>query len=154
MTIRAYIAIAVTCLLSGFSASAVDFSARQIVPREIQSKNFANSKIAVNPLRKLAIYLPPGYAESANRYPVIYFFASPFDSSFRAIFDQMGAQGTFDRAIAAGTIHKFIFAAVDMTTPLGCSWYVNSSATRELGGFHRARIGALYGHELSHAYDA
>jgi hypothetical protein len=117
------------CLLSGLTAYSAASAESEIVSREIQSKNFANSKIGVNPARKLLIYLPAGYTSSTRRYPVVYFFASPFDSSFRAIFDQMGAREVLDRAIAAGTISKLIFVTVDMTTPLGCSWYVNSSAT-------------------------
>ena len=35
----------------------------------------------------------------------------------------------FDRAIAQGVIKGFILVAVDMNTPLGSSWYVNSPAT-------------------------
>jgi hypothetical protein len=34
-----------------------------------------------------------------------------------------------DRTIATGEIGKTIFVAVDMATPLGCSWYVNSLVT-------------------------
>src|SRR5208282_6466761 len=39
------------------------------------------------------------------------------------------AQGLFDLAIAAGVIEKFILVCVDMTTPLGNSWSVNSPVT-------------------------
>jgi pimeloyl-ACP methyl ester carboxylesterase len=101
----------------------------QLAPREITSKSFAHSKTGVDPDRKLLVYLPVGYDSSTRRYPVIYFFPSPFDSSFRAIFDKQDAQGVLDRAIDMGTIREFIFVTVDMTTPLGSSWYVNSSAT-------------------------
>ena len=59
---------------------------------------------------------------------MIYFLPNPF-GSYRADFDQRDAQGLFDRAIAAGVIGKFILVSVDMTTPLGCSWYVNSPVT-------------------------
>ena len=38
-------------------------------------------------------------------------------------------RGLLDRAVAAGEIGKVIFVAVDMATPLGCSWYVNSPVT-------------------------
>ncbi len=101
----------------------------RVVAREIRSTNFVGSKIGVSPVCKMAIYLPAGYDSSAQRYPVIYFFPSPFDTSFRAIFDQKDAEGVFDRAIASGAIRKFILVTVDMTTPLGSSWYVNSPAT-------------------------
>ena len=44
-------------------------------------------------------------------------------------FDQKGARGLFILAIAAGSIGKFILVSVDMMTPLGSSWYVNSPTT-------------------------
>lgn len=121
--------LALAILFTTLSASAADAPKSQLIPREIQSKNFANSKIGIDPVRKLLVYLPPDYDSSTQRYPVIYFFPSPFDSSFRAIFDKSGAQSILDHTIAAGTIRKFIFVTVDMTTPIGSSWYVNSSAT-------------------------
>lgn len=104
-------------------------SPSKLVAREVHSTCFTNSKINVDPTRKLVVYLPAGYDSSAQRYPVVYFFPSPFDSSFRAIFDERNAQSILDRAIDDGAIHKFLFVTVDMTTPLGSSWYVNSSAT-------------------------
>ena len=128
--IRRQIAFVFSLLvLSVLPVSATDAAKSQLVAREIQSKSFANSKIGVSPVRKLVVYLPAGYEAETTRYPVVYFFASPFDSSFRAIFDKMGAQDVLDREIAEGTIRKFILVAVDMTTPLGSSWYVNSPVT-------------------------
>lgn len=100
----------------------------QVVNRELRSENLAHSKIGTDPLRKMVVYLPAGYNESSHRYPVIYFLPNP-SRSYRADFDQRGAQGLFDRAIAAGVINKFILVSVDMNTPLGCSWYVNSPVT-------------------------
>jgi enterochelin esterase-like enzyme len=100
----------------------------QLVSRELQSANFAQNKIGVSPVRKMVVYLPAGYDDSSKRYPVIYFLPTP-SQSYRADFDQRGAQGIFDRAIAAGVIGKFILVSVDMTTPLGSSWYVNSPVT-------------------------
>lgn len=96
--------------------------------RELRSKNFANTKVGTDPTRKMAIYLPPGYGKSSKRYPVIYFLPNPF-GSYRSVFDQRDAQRIFDRAISSGVIGKFIFVCVDMNTPLGPSWYVNSPVT-------------------------
>lgn len=127
--LRITLYIAFVILIVVLPASAVDTAKSQLVSREISSKNFANSKIGVNPNRKLLVYLPTGYSTTSQRYPVVYFFPNPFDESFRAIFDKQDAQGVFDRAIDAGTIRKFIFVTVDMNTPLASSWYVNSSVT-------------------------
>jgi len=101
----------------------------RLVDRELQSRNFANSKVGVSPVRKMVVYLPPGYDESPGRYPVIYFLPNPLEPSYRLAFDQRDAQSLFDRAINSGVIGKFILVCVDMTTPLGSSWYVNSPVT-------------------------
>jgi enterochelin esterase-like enzyme len=113
--------------------SFADSATSQIVDRQLRSEHIAHNKIGSDPLRKLVVYLPAGYNESSTRntgkrYPVIYLFSSP-DVSYRAAFDHEGAQALFDNAIAAGVIDKFIFVSVDMNTPLGSSWYVNSPVT-------------------------
>jgi len=100
----------------------------KVESREIRSTNFAQSKIGTTPVRRMAVYLAPGYEDSSTRYPVIYFFPDAF-SDFREPFDHKGAQALFDRAIADGMIGKFILVAVDMDTSLGSSWCVNSTAT-------------------------
>ena len=100
----------------------------QVVSRELRSEKFAGNKIGTSPVRKMVVYLPAGYDSAVTHYPVIYFLANPF-SSYRADFDERDAQGLFDRAIAAGVIGKFILVSVDMTTPIGSSWYVNSPVT-------------------------
>jgi hypothetical protein len=100
----------------------------RLVDRELRSDKFAGNKVGSSPIRKMVVYLPAGYNHSSKRYPVIYFLPTPFES-YRAAFDQRGAQASFDRAIAARVIDKFIFVSVDMTTPLGSSWYVNSPVT-------------------------
>ena len=100
----------------------------RLIDREIHSDNFAASKMATSPMRKLVIYLPAGYDESPQRYPVIYYLPNPLDD-FRSDFDKRDFKGVMDRAIAGGTIAKFVLVSVDMSTPLGCSWYVNSPVT-------------------------
>jgi enterochelin esterase-like enzyme len=100
----------------------------RIVSTEIHSAQFSQSKIGTDPIRKIVVYLPPGYDDSAVRFPVIYFVPNSF-GSYRDPFDRKDARGVFDRAIAAGMIGKFILVAVDMNTTLGSSWCVNSPVT-------------------------
>jgi hypothetical protein len=109
------------------ASSIADASGSDVVSRELSSRNFAHNKIGVSPVRKMAVYLPAGY-EGSERYPVIYFLPTPFED-YRAAFEQRHAQRLFDRAITSGAIGKFIFVSVDMTTPLGSCWYVNSPVT-------------------------
>jgi pimeloyl-ACP methyl ester carboxylesterase len=100
----------------------------QVVSRALSSESFAHSKVGTSRVREMAIYLPAGYTGSSRRYPVIFFLPSPFES-YRALFDQKDARALFDRAIAARVIGPFILVSVDMNTPIGCSWYVNSPVT-------------------------
>jgi S-formylglutathione hydrolase FrmB len=99
----------------------------QVLIREIRSENLANSKVGTNPVRKLAVYLPAGY-ESGRRYPVIYYLPNPL-AEFRTEFYEKDVRAVLDRAEATKAINGFIFVAVDMATPMGCSWYVNSPVT-------------------------
>jgi hypothetical protein len=101
----------------------------QVVDRQITSTNFADNRIGISPVRKLVIYLPPGYDASSRRYPVIYFLPNPLDGDYRSHFTRGDAQSLFDRAIAATTVDPFILVSVDMTTPFGTCWFANSTVT-------------------------
>src|ERR1700732_3067099 len=90
----------------------------QIVDRQITSTNFVDNKIGVSPVRRMVIYLPPGYHSSSRRFPVIYFLPNPFEDNYRFDFDHRDAQGLFDQAIAAGGIEKFILVGGVMKKPL------------------------------------
>lgn len=120
--------VLLTCAPYAVAGSDTQVTGSQVVGREMRSQKFAQNKIGVSPVRNMVVYLPAGYESSDARYPVIYFLPTPFDS-YRAPFDKNGAQGLFDRATQAGVIDKFILVCVDMTTPLGSSWYVNSPVT-------------------------
>jgi hypothetical protein len=110
--------------------SAIADSGSQIVIRQLRSENIARNKVGTSPVRNMLVYLPAGYSESSpQRYPVIYFLPNPFEESYRFDFDHKDAKNLFDQAIAAGVVGKFILVAVDMATPLGTSWYVNSPTT-------------------------
>jgi S-formylglutathione hydrolase FrmB len=103
-------------------------SGSQVVVRQLRGESLSHSLIGTDPSRTLAVYLPAGYEGTAQRYPVIYFLANPlrrFDEGFY----RGQARELLDRAMAAGEIGKVIFVAVDLATPLGCSWYVNSPVT-------------------------
>jgi Putative esterase len=116
--------------LAAFSAfsSFAETAKSRVVDGELKSRNFADNKVGIGPVRQMMVYLPEGYDGSTTRYPVIYFLPTPFES-YRVPFDKRNAQALFDRAITAGVIDKFILVCVDMTTPLGSSWYVNSPVT-------------------------
>lgn len=100
----------------------------RVETRALRSESLSHSLIGTNPVRQLAVYLPAGYESSTQRYPVIYYLPNPL-ARFDEEFYHGPARELLDRAVAAGEIGKAIFVAVDMATPLGCSWYVNSPVT-------------------------
>lgn len=120
---------AIALLSIALSSASAQSPQGQIVERQITSSKFAGNKAGISSIRKLTIYLPPGYDTSSERQPVIYFFPNPFEDGYRFDFEHRDAQGLFDRAIEEGIIGKFILVAVDMSTPLGSSWYANSPTT-------------------------
>jgi S-formylglutathione hydrolase FrmB len=116
-------AIAFVCVAPAMAAPE-----SQLLSREIHSQKLAQSKVGTNPIRKMAVYLPAGYDSSSKRYPVIYYLPNPL-AEFRGDFYEQTARKMLDRAIAAKEVDPFIFVAIDMATPYGCSWYVNSPVT-------------------------
>ena len=140
-----HIRIALGIMLAFASLNAVQSIAEpaksQVVDRELRSESLAHNKIGVDPMRKMVVYLPPGYEGSSEHYPVIYFLPNPFEDGYRFVFDHRDAQGLFDRAIARGLIGKFILVSVDMNTPFGSSWYVNSPATGNWEDFMVKELG-------------
>jgi len=100
----------------------------QVVNRTLRGESLTHSLIGTDPVRKLAVYLPAGYAGSTQRYPVVYFLPNPLEAFHPEFYAERG-RALLDRAAAKGVIQPVIFVAVDLTTPLGCTWYVNSPVT-------------------------
>ncbi|MBB6096122.1 pimeloyl-ACP methyl ester carboxylesterase [Povalibacter uvarum] len=92
---------------------------------ELSSPSLEENIIGIDPVRRIKIYLPPGYDTSRKSYPVIYYFHSVFWSN-RQMFQDGGVQRLFDRAIAEGTIPPFVFVAGDFTTPHVGTFFGNS----------------------------
>jgi enterochelin esterase-like enzyme len=67
--------------------------------------------------------LPPGYADSGKRYPVVYFlhqFGGKADTYVPEI------QAVYARLLSAGEVQPMIIAFLDGSNKLGGSWYLSS----------------------------
>ena len=93
----------------------------------LESTILKENRVGLNPTRRIKVYLPPGYAQSKTRYPVVYFLHSINWDNERMFAPGTAAQPTFDRAIADGVIRPFIMVAPDYTTPGPGSLFANSS---------------------------
>jgi len=79
-------------------------------------------------MRRITIYLPPGYGESKQRYPVIYYLHGVLgsDSLMMAwtLFNDL-----MDASILSGHIHPMIFVLPNSDNSFGGSFYTNSALT-------------------------
>lgn len=84
-----------------------------------------DNRIGLNPERSIQVLLPPGYATSKRRYPVVYFLHNAWYGPTQMIQDGR-AQRLIERAFADGVAPEFIFVVADYTGPTTGSLYENS----------------------------
>src|SRR5580693_9043039 len=94
---------------------------------------FLAVSIAGNPagedaVRRLTIYLPPGYYQSRQHYPVIYFLHG-FNGEDSATMDDFGINKLLDSAIYIRHIKPVIFVLPNSFTKFKGSFYTNSALT-------------------------
>lgn len=108
------------CFIVPLSAQAQD-NKGTVVTDTIYSANLEND-FGEDPNRAVSVYLPPGYRQSDQRYPVIYFLHGFMGN------DQMLAPMAelLDDAIATHKIRPFIMVIPDQKTTYDGSFYSNS----------------------------
>lgn len=107
-------------LFTGLSGNAQDQTGT-VLTDSLYSKNLENN-FGENPKREVSVYLPPGYDQSKQRYPVIYFLHgyTGDDKMLKPM------AGLLDFAIATHKIRPFIMVISDQKTTYGGSFYSNS----------------------------
>src|SRR6476660_3588239 len=103
----------------------------KIITERINSPSLQNTG-GENPVRSVTIYLPPGYDQTTNRYPVIYYLPgfSLSDSSEMADLNPL-----IDKAISTGKIRPVIVVVPNENTLYRGSFYTNSSLTGNWADF-------------------
>jgi hypothetical protein len=96
-----------------------------VVDEPFVSTVLRDNRIGVDPERAIKVLLPPGYAESKQRYPVVYFLHNAWYGPKQMIEDGR-AQRLIERAFADGVVPEFIFVIADYTGPTTGSMYENS----------------------------
>ena len=123
----------------------------------VEMPAFTSAALADNPLgdpatRRLPIVLPPGYAESGRRYPVIVGLTGFTGRGVMLLNDdawQPNLTERLERLYAAGMPHA-IFVLPDCFTRYGGSQYLNSSATGRYEEYVIAEIVPLVDAALPH----
>lgn len=107
--------------------SKAQYPAGKVIVDHINATTLKNAG-GENPIRRVTVYLPPGYDSSNKRYPVIYYLHGFLWSDSMLIaadhWDKL-----LDKAIAKGIIRPVIVVMPNEHTLYGGSFYTNSSLT-------------------------
>ena len=98
---------------------------------EIESKGLANNLLGDPAARRVAVYLPEGYDESSEYYPLMvdlvgYTGSGLAHVGWKAFQENVPQQ--IDRLVDSGVMGKAIFAFPDCFTSLGGNQYINSAS--------------------------
>ena len=93
---------------------------------EFQSAAVTRNRTGDRGKLTLHVLLPPSYAASARRYPVVYTFHGFGDRPEDLL---EAARTPLDEAVVAGTSPEYILVGIPGTNRLGGSFYVDSAAT-------------------------
>lgn len=96
-----------------------------VVDATFVSEILRDNRIGLDPARHGKVYLPPSYAISTRRYPVVYFCHNFFWSPGQTFADG-NMQRLLETGFAAGTVPEFIMVVADYTSPTTGSFYENS----------------------------
>ncbi len=95
------------------------------VDEVLESRVLRENLIGLATQRHIQVMLPPGYADSGVRYPVVYFLHNAWWSP-RQMIEDGRAQRLIERALSAREVHPFILVVPDFTGPTTGSLYENS----------------------------
>jgi len=127
MRLRTSAALLSSLLLAGLAVAGVSRAQGTVEHIHIMGESLKGNLEGDDPNRTVIVYLPPGYAKSGKRYPVIYFLHGyGVNAQFYA--DTIGMPAAADKAIAAG-VHEAIIVMPDAYTLYSGSMYSNSPTT-------------------------
>ena len=110
----------------------------EVILDSINSKSIGQTITQEDPVRKVAIYLPPGYANSTKRYPVLYLLHGIGDDHEEFTHDTIrnnNIQDLMDMGIAANKFGEMIIVMPNEKTNWFGSFYANSSVTGNWADF-------------------
>lgn len=104
----------------------------QVIVEEFVSEVLRHNPLGDTPVRRVPVYLPPGYQNSTTRYPVVYLLTG-FTGRGTILLNDSAfdepIQERLDRLILTGQVQPLIAVMPDCFTRYGGSQYLNSSAT-------------------------
>nr|MBA2499789.1 esterase family protein [Chitinophagaceae bacterium] len=114
--------------------NAVAQDTSKVETKKFIAPSIQNNKGGEDANRNLTIYLPPGYAKSKDRYPVIYFLHG-FAVQDNEMMEWIGFRNLMDSAIKAGYLRPSILVLPNSMTKYFGSFYTNSSVAGNWADF-------------------
>jgi S-formylglutathione hydrolase len=112
------------------AAGAVVQSAGTLVQTKVHSSALEGNLLGDSPERNVTIYLPPGYAATSKRYPVVYLLHGYMGTNADwTNGDWANVPKILDRLMAAGKIQEMIVVMPDGSNKFLGGFYTNSATT-------------------------
>lgn len=115
-------------VLAALPLQAADKRGGTVLTERLESVALRANRTGLDSNRMVKVYLPPGYAESGKRYPVVYYFHS-INWSAEKVFEDGNMVRLLERGFANGVVPEFILVAADYSSPTMGSWFENSTTT-------------------------
>lgn len=106
----------------------------KVVVQKFLAPSIQNNKGGEDPLRQVSVYLPPGYDNSNERYPTIYFLHG-LAVNDSLMFLYIGFKELMDKAISSGKIRPMILVLPNSDNRYRGSFYTNSTLTGNWADF-------------------
>lgn len=106
----------------------------KIIVQKFLAPSIQNNKGGEDPLRSVSVYVPPGYTESSQRYPTIYFLHGVGINDSLA-FALIELKELMDNAINSGKIQPMLLVLPNSDTRFRGSFYTNSTLTGNWADF-------------------
>ena len=103
---------------------------------KVINSNYLKNTGGENPDRRISVYLPPGYNQSQQRYPVIYYLHGFMGTD--SITPEM--KNILDLAISKNKIRPYLFVIADNYTLFSGSFYSNSTLTGNWSDFEAKEL--------------
>ena len=104
----------------------------QVIFEQFESQALIGNPLNDPVIRKVPVYLPPGYEESEQSYATVYMLAAFAQRGLKLLNDSLweeNIQERMDRLIEHKKVQPMILVLPDASTRYGGSQYLNSSAT-------------------------
>jgi S-formylglutathione hydrolase FrmB len=114
--------------------AAQDAKQGKVIVEKFTAPSLLGNRAKEDPVRRLTVYLPPGYDESKQRYPVIYFLHG-FLMNDSLMIAWNGLIELMNTAIVSGHIRPIIMVVPDSDNNFGGGLYTNSTLTGNWADF-------------------